>query len=406
MQVQDRVDAFACALAARTSEPVPVLDASRQDWPPGAETAVAHTRGDVDDAQRQLADSQAFVDLLGRTGAGSGTTLAVLRREQPFATPVPDEFRVLAVLPAYNEADIIVGTVQDLLDQGIDVHVLDNWSTDGTPERLEGVTGRGRLVVERFPAADAPVRYEWEAILRRIAQVAHASGAHWCVLHDVDERRRGPWPGRNLRESLHEVECRGFNAVDHTVWEYHPVDNAFTGPGDDLEQTMRHWSPPQVGANRTQIKAWRSPGVEVDLAASGGHEVAFEGRRVFPYNFLLKHYPIRSQSHGERKVLVDRKPRFSASERRRLWHRHYDHIRAGHDFLWSPEDLREDTADSFGALLVERVTGSDPEVGPEPPAMRQAAARALAASGLRPAFVAARRSVRIARRRNAETGRR
>lgn len=393
-------------LSERVGGPVPLLAALPGRWPDDAARFAVARLGTTDLAlaAQQVRRAGLHLDLLGRVGPQDASALAVLAAWQPFAEPVPAHFRVLAVVPAYNEADVILGTVRDLLAQGIEVHVLDNWSTDGTPELLAPLVAAGGLTVERFPARDAPVRYEWAAILRRVEQVAAHSGADWCVLHDADERRRGPWPDRDLRASLYEVSRRGFDAVDHTVWEYHPVDDAFR-PGQDLEAAMRHWSVPKVGANRTQVKAWNRPGERVDLVSSGGHEASFTGRRLFPYHFLLKHYPIRSQHHGERKVLVDRKPRFSADERRRLWHRHYDHVRAGHDFLWRPQDLLLDGPGVAESLLLERVTGDDPEVvrTVASPA-RALAAAALAATGLRPAYVQARRSYRIARRRNVETG--
>lgn len=65
------------------------------------------------------------------------------------------------------------------------------------------------------------------------------------------------------------------------------------------------------------MKAWRNTGQRVALAESGGDEAAFPGRRIFPYRFLLKHYPIRSQAHGERKVLRERQARWNASRRAR-----------------------------------------------------------------------------------------
>ena len=77
-----------------------------------------------------------------------------------------------------------------------------------------------------------------------------------------------------------------------------------------------------------------------DLLSSGGHEIAFEGRRVFPLRFLLRHYPIRSQAHGERKVFRERRPRFDASERARGWHVQYDSVEAGHRFIRDAEGLR------------------------------------------------------------------
>ena len=47
----------------------------------------------------------------------------------------------------------------------------------------------------------------------------------------------------------------------------------------------------------------------------GGHDARFPGRRVFPYKFLLLHYPARSQEQGERKVFRDRQGCRNAEER-------------------------------------------------------------------------------------------
>jgi DNA repair exonuclease SbcCD ATPase subunit len=59
---------------------------------------------------------------------------------------------------------------------------------------------------------------------------------------------------------------------------------------------------------------------------------------VFPLRFLLRHYPIRSQAHGERKVFRERKTRFAA-ERAQQWHIQYDRLREGDSFLRDPAAL-------------------------------------------------------------------
>lgn len=77
--------------------------------------------------------------------------------------------------------------------------------------------------------------------------------------------------------------------------------------------------------------------------------------------------PIRSQEHGERKVFLDRKARFSPTEREEKgWHVHYDHVHEGYSFIADPETLTlfddRDFADDY---LLERLYGFDvptPEV--------------------------------------------
>ena len=72
---------------------------------------------------------------------------------------------------------------------------------------------------------------------------------------------------------------------------------------------------------------------------------------------MLKHFPIRSQAHGERKILRERLPRFSGAERSVGWHAQYDGIDTC-NFLRDPADLcRFDPLTFAEEYLVERVSG-------------------------------------------------
>jgi hypothetical protein len=85
----------------------------------------------------------------------------------------------LAILPAYNEADVIGAVLEDLIAQGCQVHVLDNLSTDGTAEIARSLLGRGVVAVELFVSD----RYTWAAMLRRVEEIAlsstSAAGSSW-----------------------------------------------------------------------------------------------------------------------------------------------------------------------------------------------------------------------------------
>ena len=100
--------------------------------------------------------------------------------------------RPLAIIPAYNESDILPAVLKHLDEQGCDVYVLDNWSTDLSPDFISGLGPN----VERWPA-ERPAMYDWTGILRRIEEIALERGAgRWVILHDADEIRRAPeqWP--------------------------------------------------------------------------------------------------------------------------------------------------------------------------------------------------------------------
>jgi hypothetical protein len=125
--------------------------------------------------------------------------------------------------------------------------------------------------------------------------------------------------------------------VDHTVLNFRPIDNNSID-GTDFEAHFRHFEFGTSPDLLRQVKAWRNDGRRVVLS-DGGHEVVFAGRRVFPYKFLLKHYPIRSQLHGERKVHAERRSRWNPTERALGWHLQYDGVEQGQSFLRDPRDL-------------------------------------------------------------------
>ncbi len=272
------------------------------------------------------------------------------------APPPPEEFRVVAIIPAYNEEDVIGPAIEKLLADGVGVYVVDNWSTDRTEEIVRGFEGRGLVGYEKFPAA-APDRSQWTAILRRTEQLARELDATWVIHHDADERRSGPWPGLGLRDSLWVVDRAGFSAIDHTVINFRPVDDSHV-PGEDFEARLRHFEMGKSGDLMLQVKAWKNLS-RVNLVATGGHRAIFPGARVFPYKFLLKHYPIRSQSHGERKVMRDRLERWDPAERARGWHAHYDDLGERPSFLRDPADLLEfREPETRARFLPEILTGA------------------------------------------------
>jgi hypothetical protein len=254
-------------------------------------------------------------------------------RSSPTAPP---DFSVVALVAAYNEADIIGAVVGDLVEQGVQVYLLDDASTDGTVAAVEPYRGRGLLAVERLAAADG-ARFEWERILRRKAELARELDARWFIHHDADEFRESPWPGVDLRTGIARVDALGYNAIDFELLNFWPTHDGFR-PGDDPRTAFSRFARGDT-FDRVQIRCWKKTDMLVDLASSGGHEARFPGRQVFPVRFVLRHYPIRGQAHGERKVFRERQARFLERERARGWHVQYDAAGPGASFLRDPSTL-------------------------------------------------------------------
>lgn len=249
--------------------------------------------------------------------------------------------RPLAIIPVYNEADILPAVLRHLDHQGCDVFVLDNWSTDLTPELLAMLDGR----IERWPA-ERPTIYDWTGILKRIEEIALERGqGRWVILHDADEIRRVPndWSTLTLAQALDIVTITGYNAVHFAVRTFVPVDSTWTD-GADPERHFRYFRNEHVDHGLPHVKAWFQSNARVDLHTHGGHQAVFANRYLCPHPFLLKHYPIRSQDHGERKVLKERFPRYAPQERSKNWHVQYDeYVNAPvQNFLGNPAELVKD----------------------------------------------------------------
>lgn len=268
----------------------------------------------------------------------------------------PLDFRVVAFMAAYNEEDIIVQSVEKWTDQGIRVHVLENWSTDGTWDLLKEMENRLPVTVERFPADGPSPYFEWGAMLARMEELSKEIEADWFVRRGADEVLASPWPGITYKDGLYLVDQLGFNCVDHTIIEFQPINDGFQR-GMDHELYFRHFDFKRL-SHPSQRKAWKNWGQPISTVPSAGHDVLFEGRRIFPFKFLLKHYSFRSQSQGEKKVFRERKARWNPKERARGWHIHYDSIQEGHQFVQAPSEKEVFVEDHFNrTYLVERLSG-------------------------------------------------
>jgi len=264
--------------------------------------------------------------------------VALATRPRP-APIVPASFRAVALVASFNEEDIVAPFLDYTIRQGIEVHLLDNWSTDRTVERASQFLGRGLRTIESFPPDGPGGSLDLYQILRRKEELALETPGDWFIHLDVDELRESPWPGLTLREALYRVDSEGFNAVDHSSIVFHPTGAAEYDESLPLDRQFLRFEFGEHSTYALQIKAWKRQAERVECALRGGHDVRFPGRRIYPYKFLLRHYPVRSQAHGERKVFRERLPRYSADGRSRGWHIQYDSLPPNHSFVRDPATL-------------------------------------------------------------------
>jgi hypothetical protein len=236
----------------------------------------------------------------------------------------PEDFTVIAILAAYNEGDVVAQVIGDLVRQGIQVYLVDHGSTDDTVAQAEPFLGCGLLAIERLGGGPT---VRWSDVLRRKEELAAQLAADWFLHQDADEFRESPWENLGLREAIRRVDRLGYDAIDFELLNFRPTHDDFR-PGADVREAFPYYERAEA-FDKVQVRCWRRSEHAVDLVSSGGHDAMFPGRKVFPVRFLLRHYPVRGQAHGERKVLVERLQRFAPEERAQGWHVQYD--RQGQD---------------------------------------------------------------------------
>lgn len=219
----------------------------------------------------------------------------------------------MALLAVRNEQLYLARCLEHLLQNGIEVHVIDNGSTDATGSIARRFARHGPVSIEQMPYRGM---YEWEALLRRKEQLAAELDADWFIHHDADEIRQAPPPFSTLAEGIAHVDATGHNAINFAEMVFTPTDASESFEGCDYVAAMRryyYFLPRPLH----RVNAWKKTPGPVDLSSGGGHAVQFPTRAVHPEPFLLRHYVFLSLRHLHAKYGMRR---YDPREVARGWH--------------------------------------------------------------------------------------
>jgi glycosyltransferase involved in cell wall biosynthesis len=202
--------------------------------------------------------------------------------------------RIVALITTHNEERFIGKCIEHLRDQGVDVHLTDNDSTDRTVEIARGYLGRGVVGIDHLPRDG---HKDLQAMLRHAEELASSLAAEWFIRQDADEFRVSPQRGRTLAEELQEADERGRNAVAFMEFTFVPWAEEPDHDHPRFRETMRRYYPflPAMGHNITAFKP--SPG-GVDLRSTWGQAVRFDDQRISPWPLWSRHYQWLSVDHA------------------------------------------------------------------------------------------------------------
>ncbi len=244
----------------------------------------------------------------------------------------------LAILSTYNEQRFVSACIENLTRQGFETYLLDNESTDQTVETARRYLGRGLIAIESLPRDGF---YRWERILQRKVEIAQTSAHDWFMHVDADEIRLPPPTFRTIQEALEEVDSEGYNAVNFSEFCFVPTREEPDHDHPEFQHTMGWYYAIRPFPNN-RLNLWKRQASSPDLSTSGGHQISFPGLKVYPADFLMRHYLFLSTAHAKEKW-IDRK--YDPEELERGWHRSRARLQASAIRLQSSKELRRYRSD-------------------------------------------------------------
>jgi glycosyltransferase involved in cell wall biosynthesis len=244
--------------------------------------------------------------------------------------------RIVTMLQVLNERRFIAGCIEHLREQGIDVYLIDNESTDETRAIAERYVGRGVIGIETLPRGEEG--FALRAQCARQEELAQALDADWFIHHDADEIRVSPKQGQSLAAAIAEVDAAGFNAVNFLEFTFVPTRESPDHDHPHFQDTMV-WYYPFLPRFPHRLNAWKRQEGSVEL---GPHRVRFPGLNMAPQSLYMKHYLYLSRDHALEKF-VGRD--YSAEEVARGLHGWRARMRPEQITLPSERQLRRFVAD-------------------------------------------------------------
>ena len=245
---------------------------------------------------------------------------------------------IVAILCVRNESLHIGPAIEGFVSQSIDVVLIDHDSTDDTLQRAEAFRGRGLIGIERLEWTGS---FSLSEQLRAKQRVIGSLETDWLIHADADEWLQAPARFEDLRHGIETADGEGFNCINFDEFVFLPLAGESFEERNYRSQMQRYYF--FAPKPQRRMRAWRKD-AEMRNLESAGDTLQGAEIRVFPENFVLRHYIVLSAAHAAGKYL--NRP-FSNEDLERGWHRSRRQISPESLSLPGAQDLlRLDTVES------------------------------------------------------------
>ncbi len=147
--------------------------------------------------------------------------------------------RIVALIAAYNEERFLASCLEHLLGQGVDVHVIDNGSTDATGAIARRFAG-SRVTIEDLPRDGT---FHLERLLMYKEALASEIDATWFLNVDADEIHLAPGGRGTLASALAAADVAGYTAAESLEFTFLPTAESPEHDHREYQRTMLWYYP-------------------------------------------------------------------------------------------------------------------------------------------------------------------
>jgi MoaA/NifB/PqqE/SkfB family radical SAM enzyme/glycosyltransferase involved in cell wall biosynthesis len=237
--------------------------------------------------------------------------------------------RACGIVFCYNEENILRDNLAYYLNEGIDLVVFDNASTDASPAIIAEFEQkkddfRAKIIdVVRIETKG----YEWQKILVAACEYMHKNLKEydWILIIDADGFYYSPVKGMRLLEFLHIAAKYGYNVLNGRVYEFYPtqIDNRLIASSTLRLQYCQPKFQELLYVNEKHHRIFQYD-PSIDFYTTFGHGIRRNSCRVLnKVKYIYKHYPWVSFEHGLKKIFKERKPRYVERKFGSILHKQY-----------------------------------------------------------------------------------
>lgn len=203
--------------------------------------------------------------------------------------------RKLGVLLCYNDSDILRYSIESLLSSGHDIVAWDHGSNDETAQILNEY--RDSLLEKKFIPRSVDFYKLYQLMSQHLIKT-YIKNYDWVSWPDQDEILEGPSRDKSFDEHVREVESLGYDFIrfnNQNFWYTKGDDKNIKSPLDRI----RHYSIFPDCSPR--YRSWRAS--KTNIRHFNHNPIP---GKLFPRNFNLRHYPMRSEEQMQRRLGNDR----------------------------------------------------------------------------------------------------